>query len=102
MKTSKISIIIFVSVGLLAVSGFAYAQLQNETRKEYVYCPIDTELLDKSVTYEINGCPIIRVYVENYDRLDTLKRTQIDNTLRTDGFIPKEEFEIDEDSGRLK
>ena len=98
-------IIILIALGIIALSATIYsvnAQIEETiTRREYVYCPVDTSALDKTVTYEINGCPTVRIYVENYDRLTIIQKSDIDAKLRADGFLPKEESEINEIDGRI-
>lgn len=106
-----IYIVIILSISSPLLSFMVYAQTQEQediiipeiidNRKEYVYCPIDLEALDKSISYEINGCPTIRVYVENYDRLTTLQKADIDTKLKANGFTSKEDFKIDEYTGRI-
>lgn len=101
-KLPYISMIAFF-ITMIGLTTYSYAIAQTEiiTRKEYVYCPIDVDTLDNSIVYEINGCPTVRMYVENYDRLDTLTRTNIDVTLKARGFEEKENFKIDELTGRV-
>lgn len=97
---------VLIAIGIIALSVTIYsvnAQISEPvTRKEYVYCPVDVNALDKSVTYEINGCPTVRIYVENYNTLDTLTKTNIDTTLKSQGFKEKEAFGLNELTGRIK
>jgi len=90
--------IYFVS---LVVAGFAFAvfvtdnaysasittkTIDNSGRREYTYCPI-SDTLAKSMNAEINGCPLTRVYVNNWNSLTPLQQTDIDTKLRAIGFV---------------
>lgn len=84
---SMIIFLLLVGIGLGALSGAVYAQtIDNSGRREYVYCPIDPALLSSRTTYEINGCPTVRVYVDNWNSLTALDKTSIDSQLRSSGF----------------
>lgn len=94
MKT-WIIISIISSLVLGSLSGIVYAQsIDNAGRREYVYCPIDPSLLSARTTYEINGCPTVRIYVDNWNNLPTLDKTTIDTQLRNSGFKDVSEVSI--------
>jgi len=85
-------IIILVVTALTTMSTLIYVQalsvpaIDNSGRKEYVYCPINPSLLDTSTTYELNGCPTVRIYVDRWNSLTPLQQTNIDTQLRSSGF----------------
>lgn len=60
--------------------------IDNSGRREYTYCPI-SDTLAKSMNAEINGCPLTRVYVNNWNNLTPLQQTDIDTKLRAIGFV---------------
>lgn len=60
--------------------------VDNSDRREYVYCPIDTEELKVITTYEINGCPLVRVYIDNWTKLTLEEQTIIGQQMKANGF----------------
>jgi len=85
-------IIVLVITALATMSSMLYVQalsnpsVDDSGRREYVYCPINPSLLDTSTTYELNGCPTVRIYVDNWNSLTALKQSSIDTQLRSAGF----------------
>jgi hypothetical protein len=86
-------IILAIALGVIAFSiPFIYVvavpvdPLDNAGRREYVYCPVNPSLLSSRTTYEINGCPSVRIYVNNWNQLSVLDQTAIDSQLRSAGF----------------
>jgi len=82
-------------IGMFTVIGFASysysASITTNTidssgRREYTYCPISDSLV-KSLNAEINGCPLIRIYVNHWSSLTPLQQTDIDTKLRAIGFV---------------
>lgn len=75
---------------------FGYAQIidrdinkplsETDLRKSFGYCP-DAIILDKyGVTYTIESCPLSRMYVDNWDKLDNSTRLQIVTELENSGW----------------
>jgi hypothetical protein len=100
MKNQTIAIFAITAMVLGSISGIAYGAitsstitLDNSNRREYVYCPIDTTTLSVSTTYEINGCPTVRIYINNWNTITELDKTSIDTKLRSAGF--KDVGEVD-------
>jgi hypothetical protein len=95
MKKLTIAILAITAMVLGSISGIAYGAItvDNSSRREYVYCPIDPSTLNSKTTYEINGCPIARVYVDRWNTLTELDKTAIDTQLRNSGF--KDVGEVD-------
>jgi len=85
-------IIVLVITALVTMSSIIYVQalsipsIDNSGRREYVYCPLNPSLLDTSTTYELNGCPTVRIYVDKWNQLTLLQQTNIDTQLRSSGF----------------
>lgn len=70
--------------------GYVYAQsittIDNVDRREYTYCPLsDSDV--KAFNGEINGCPLMRVYVDDWSKKTLLEQSTIDNMLRAKGFV---------------
>jgi len=86
-----ISIISISSLLILGLLVYVEAQtrtitLDNSNRREYTYCPLsDSEI--KSLNAEINGCPLVRIYVNDWNKLTSLEQTAIDTLLRGKGFV---------------
>lgn len=93
-------VIVFGILGYLALKP-ALAQLQTaigvedtisttDTRKAFSYCPISSEtenILGKyGVTYNMEGCPLSRLYVDNWDKLDKDTQQSIANELLANGY----------------
>jgi hypothetical protein len=80
---SAISVGIWASANALAASTIT---VDNANRREYTYCPLsDTDV--KSFGGEIDGCPVVRVYVNNWSTLTPTEQTTIDTLLRSKGFV---------------
>ena len=82
-------IIIALIIGILSsipIVAYGAITLDNSNRREYTYCPI-TDNLAKSLNAEIDGCPLVRVYVNNWNTLTSLQQTTIDSQLRGLGFV---------------
>ena len=80
--------VIIIAVVLGSISGIAYGaiSIDNSGRREYGYCPISPETLLSRAQFEINGCPLIRVYISNWNELTTIDQTTIDTQLKSLGF----------------
>ena len=93
-KAGIICLVSLVVVGLISYIHEAIGlsvipnsiSVDSSNRREYVYCPIDSLLLSSKTTYEINGCPIVRIYVDNWNNLSALDQASIDTQLRNAGF----------------
>lgn len=75
------------------VYGAGTITVDNSGRREYGYCPINPELLSSRAELEINGCPLIRTYITNWDKLTILEQQTIDTELRGLGFKDISEFD---------
>ena len=104
-------IVISIAIGIaVSLSWFtiAFAQVvtkediktedtisNTDLRKSFGYCPLDassTALLDKyGVTYTIESCPMSRVYIENWDKLDLSTQQAIVDELQLNGFRMEKE-----------
>lgn len=88
-------IIILVSILVTAISipaifiivyGASITSIDNSSRREYTYCPLsDSDV--KSFNGEVNGCPLARVYVDNWNSLSSIDQQKIDTLLRSKGFV---------------
>lgn len=94
--------ITLIIIGLAIVGSLAFvhihAQIQDykdtlsdtDNRKSFGYCPIDsdtTTILTKyGVTYSIESCPLSRVYVENWDKIDDTTKQAIVSELENNGY----------------
>lgn len=74
----------------LIVYGVSISTIDNSGRREYTYCPLsDSDV--KSMSAEINGCPLARVYVNDWNSKTPLEQTTIDILLRSKGFVDSSE-----------
>ena len=68
------------------VYGASITSIDNSGRREYTYCPLsDSDI--KSFNGEVNGCPLARVYVGNWNSLSSIDQQKIDTLLRSKGFV---------------
>lgn len=58
----------------------------NKNSREYTYCPLSSNDLS-SFTGEVDGCPLARVYVNNWNSLSSVQQSTIDTLLRSKGFV---------------
>ena len=93
MKLEYYSILIIIGIIFGSIFGIAYGAiiensitLDNSDRREYGYCPISPEVMLSKAQFEINGCPIVRVYVSNWNSLSEIEKSTIDTQLRSSGF----------------
>lgn len=94
MKDKHLALITIPLVLLTVVLSVAYAQtIDNSGRREYGYCPISPETMLGRAEFEINGCPLVRVYITNYNQLSTIEKTTIDTQMRASGFRDISEFD---------
>lgn len=95
MRKSSIAIVICLTI-LIAFSTAMIAMgavsLDGSNRREYTWCPINDQLAKTNVSIE--GCPIVRIYVNDWSRLTPLQQTTIDTQLRTLGFVDAGEHVI--------
>lgn len=67
----------------------------TDHRKPFGYCPVDddttTVLTKYGVQYEIEGCPLSRVYVDNWNKLDAGTQQAIVNELASKGYRMEKE-----------
>lgn len=68
---------------------------ETDTRKSFGYCPVnsDTEtLFDKyGISYKIEGCPISRLYIDNWDKIDANTQLAIVEELKLKGYSMERE-----------
>lgn len=84
-----ILIIAVTTVLLVSVISYATAlttSVDSSNRRQYVYCPFDPTLFSSKTTFEISGCPLARIYVDNWNSLSPTDQTTIDTQLRNNGF----------------
>ena len=101
MKDSKyrlIIILLVIAISIPSIPLITHALIQtpiatttvdNADRREYVWCPLNsTNILsiNPTVNAELDGCPLVRVYVYHWDTLPVLNQTAIDTMLRSKGF----------------
>lgn len=90
LLVSGIAILIF-EIGNNAIEITADAQ--TPVRKEFIYCPpVDSTLntaqyTDNSrIKFSIEGCPLTRVYVENWDNVKAIDQAKIISELQKNNF----------------
>lgn len=100
MKEIHTVVIALSMIVLMAViySVNVQAQISRETidnsgRREYTYCPISDNDA-KSINAEINGCPLMRIYINAWNDLTPLEQSAIDSKLRSLGFVDSGEHII--------
>lgn len=84
-------------VTVITVIPIAYAQtrtvtVDNADRREYTWCPINDQLARTNISVE--GCPLTRVYVNDWNKLSPLQQNTIDTQLRSLGFVDSDEHII--------
>jgi len=87
--------IFFILIAMLVSSiGLAYGAvtLDNSNRREYTWCPINDQLAKTNISVE--GCPLARVYINDWNRLTVLQQTTIDSQMRGLGFVDAGEHVI--------
>lgn len=77
-------------VHALTTQSIITTTLDNINRRVYTYCPINATQVT-SFHGDIEGCPIVRVYVNNWNTLPLANQTAIDTMLRTKGFVDQGE-----------
>lgn len=101
------SVLLFGVLGVCSVAiGYAAGQISTipreeidyrdtlsdiDVRKSFGFCPIDTSdgvlVLQKyNITYSIESCPMSRVYVDNWDKLDDATKLLIVQELQSLGY----------------
>lgn len=89
MRKSSIVIIACLSI-LMTFGSFMVAMgaisLDSSNRREYTWCPM-TDSNAKTLNAEINGCPLVRVYINDWNRLTPLQQSDIDSRMRAMGFV---------------
>jgi hypothetical protein len=82
-----IFVVVCINFGAVIVSGaLTTTTIDNAGRREYTYCPIDDTTV-KSFNGEVDGCPLARVYINDWAKLTTVQQTAIDTKLRSLGFV---------------
>lgn len=60
--------------------------IDNLNRREYTYCPLsDSDV--KAMSAEIDGCPLVRVYINDWNKLTLTQQNTIDTLLRNKGLV---------------
>lgn len=88
--TSSIPITIVIVLSLI---GYAYSSslsatttLDTSNRRIYTYCPLSNSDIN-SFNGEIDGCPVVRVYISNWTSLSPTQQSTIDTLLTSKGFV---------------
>jgi len=98
------AILVVLCLAVLGITAYAYAQsiskdlddtlTSTDTRKAFGYCPVGNQaeaVLDKyGVVYDIEGCPLARMYIENWDKFDDSTKQAIFNELGPNWRLEKE------------
>lgn len=61
----------------------------TDNRKSFGYCPVDSEknVLDSlGLTYTIEGCPLSRLYIDNWDKISDENKSAIVDYLALRGY----------------
>ena len=75
-----------VGITIIMTAGLASGVITlDNNRREYTWCPINDQLAKTNI--EVNGCPIVRVYVNDWNRLTVLQQASIDSQMRGLGFV---------------
>lgn len=90
---SLIILVVCSTVMVINVYAVNTTTIDNSGRREYGYCPIAPETMLSRAEFEINGCPLVRTYITNWDRLTITEQTTIDSQLRALGFKDISEFD---------
>lgn len=77
---------IAISIPILANALTTTTTTDNADRRSYTWCPLNQTNI-ASFNGELDGCPLTRVYVNNWHSLTALQQTSIDIMLRSKGFI---------------
>lgn len=94
-----LAIIVFgsISVGVVMAQKATQPDIIKDTisikdvRKSFGYCP-DSSILDKyGVSYTLESCPLSRLYIDNWDKLDDNTKTTIYNELLANGWRVEKE-----------
>lgn len=58
----------------------------DNSRRVYTWCPLNSTNI-ASFNGEVDGCPLSRVYVNNWNSLTPIQQATIDNMLTSKGFV---------------
>jgi len=83
-----ISVTIVMSVGI----AFGAITIDSSNRREYTWCPISDTTAKTNI--EVDGCPVVRVYINDWNRLTILQQSSIDTQMRGLGFVDAGEHVI--------
>lgn len=106
-RTTILLAVCWVSVICLILTPFALAQVtkvdsaitdtisKTDSRKSFGYCPVtsDTQIvLNKyGAVYDIESCPLARIYIDNWTSLDDNTKQQIVIELASIGYQMEKE-----------
>ena len=95
-RNQLILVIIVIAVSIPAIPLIGHAltptttvTLDNANRREYVYCPLNSTniaTINPLASSELDGCPLVRIYINHWNTLPILNQTTIDTMLRSKGF----------------
>ena len=85
LSASMIPFILY-STNAFGISLSPTITTDNTDRRMYTYCPLNNNDI-LSFNGEVDGCPLARVYVNNWNSLTPTQQTTIDNLLTSKGFV---------------
>lgn len=99
MKDKLFTIFVIVLSIALPALLFAHAQTieeidktlsETDNRKSFGYCPSNDDsknILDSlGIEYYIEGCPLSRIYIENWDKINETDKQLITDYLLVNGY----------------
>lgn len=88
MRKTDITIVICATILIaFGTSMIAMGAVSVDNgRREYTWCPL-TDSNAKTLNAEINGCPLVRVYINDWSRLTPLQQSDVDSRMRAMGFV---------------
>lgn len=101
----KIEYWFIIPIALIVISGISplviyvfgaslnTSTIDNAGRREYGYCPMTPESLSSRAQIEVNGCPLVRVFITNWNQLSSIDQSTIDSQMRALGFKDIGEFD---------
>jgi hypothetical protein len=91
-------IVIIGSVTAITIDSYAQTSKEDidktlsetDSRKSFGYCPTNTDsknILDSlGITYTLEGCPISRLYIDNWDKISETDKQLITDYLLERGY----------------
>lgn len=85
-RLTGIIIISIIALSSIPMIVHAAVTVDNLNRREYTYCPI-SDANARFLNAEVNGCPLVRVFIPNWSNLSIAEQTAIDTRMRSMGFV---------------